>query len=272
MGNTILKENSNESKVEFKGNRNGIIISIYGMMNTDEIIEGISEKIDAALPFFKGAKLYKIESELLAEDELDYIKGCIVSKYDEVFSEALSEDKNIEKKVKAFYKEKIASDANNGKAEYEESCNEEKEVSGIHKEAYEINKLSYSEFDTKYVDGMRSGSYVEFDGDVIVRSDLKSGSKVVSGRDILVMGNIYPGAQAVADGNVVVMGKLLGFVHAGAKGNGNAYIVAKTLTPTILKIAEVIAEAPEDSQICDNENATAEIAFISDDRIIIEVQ
>ena len=51
--------------------------------------------------------------------------------------------------------------------------------------------------------------------------------------------------RVVANGNVIVMGKVEGFIHAGAIGNKNAYVVANNLNPKVLQIAENIAEAPE---------------------------
>ena len=86
------------------------------------------------------------------------------------------------------------------------------------------------------------------------------------------MGNIHPGAKVVANGNIVVMGEVRGFVHAGAKGNVSAYVIANSLCPKILQIADNIAEAPDDdydeSQVV--EQIIPEIAFVSKERIVIE--
>lgn len=124
---------------------------------------------------------------------------------------------------------------------------------------------------------MRSGDFIESDGNIVVMSDMNSGSKVVSGKDVLIMGDMSVGAKAVAVGNVVVFGNLFGFVHAGADGDKNSYIAAKNLRPTILQIADIIAEAPEDtdsSELVDEntDGVESEIAFISENQIIIETQ
>ena len=119
----------------------------------------------------------------------------------------------------------------------------------------EKDKETYiNTYETKYVDNMRSGEKVVFDGDVVVMSDMN------------------PGAKVVANGNIVVMGEVRGFVHAGAKGNDSAYVIANSLCPKILQIADNIAEAPDDEyeESKNDKIIIPEIAFVSKDRIVIE--
>ncbi|WP_297132344.1 septum site-determining protein MinC [Terrisporobacter sp.] len=127
-------------------------------------------------------------------------------------------------------------------------------------------------YETKYVDTMRSGENIVFDGDVVVMSDMNPGSQVSSTRNVVVMGNIQAGAKVVANGNIIVMGQVKGFVHAGAKGNTSAYVIANSLCPKILQIADNIAEAPDDDydESKEDEQVIPEIAFVSKERIVIE--
>ncbi len=69
---------------------------------------------------------------------------------------------------------------------------------------------------------VRSGQRVEFEGSVIVLGDVNAGSEVV------------------AEQNITVLGDVRGLVHAGAKGNRSAFIVAKTINPTQLRIADLM--------------------------------
>lgn len=130
-------------------------------------------------------------------------------------------------------------------------------------------KIPYAYYETKYVNNMRSGENVEFEGDVVVMGDMNPGCQVIATGSAVVMGNISPGAKIIAYGNVVVMGKVEGFIHAGAKGNKNAYIVANNLKPMVLKIANYIAEAPDDEYLQRSE-INPEIAFTSNETIVIE--
>jgi len=134
----------------------------------------------------------------------------------------------------------------------------------------EENKKEITTFKTKYVNNLRSGENIEFDGDVIVMTDMKSGSQVSATCNVVVMGDISSGARVVARGNVTVMGSVSGFIHAGSNGNKNAYVVAGNLNPKVLQIAGNIAVAPDDEINESNKQNRPEIAFISNDTLVIE--
>ena len=125
-------------------------------------------------------------------------------------------------------------------------------------------------FKTRYVNNLRSGENIEFDGDIIVMTDMKSGSQVSSTCNVVVMGDVSSGARVVANGNVIVMGSILGFIHAGANGNENAYAVAGNLNPKVLQIAKNIAEAPDEENYENNKQNGPEIAFVSNGTMVIE--
>jgi septum site-determining protein MinC len=130
-------------------------------------------------------------------------------------------------------------------------------------------KVPYGVYETKYINNMRSGDNVEFEGDVVVMADMKPGCQVRATGSVVVMGDIRPGAKVISNRNVVVMGKVEGFIHAGARGNKNAYIVANNLNPMVLKIANYIAEAP-DEDYTNSDDISPEIAFTSNEMIVIE--
>lgn len=125
------------------------------------------------------------------------------------------------------------------------------------------------EFKTKYISNLRSGENIEFNGDIIVMTDMKSGSRVSSTSNVVIMGDVSSGARVIANGNVVVMGSVKGFVHAGASGNEHAYVVANNLNAKILQIANNIAEAPDDENY-EKKEIIPEIALVNDGRIVIE--
>ncbi|KXZ40162.1 septum site-determining protein MinC [Alkalithermobacter thermoalcaliphilus JW-YL-7 = DSM 7308] len=101
----------------------------------------------------------------------------------------------------------------------------------------------------------------------IIKTTLRSGSKVEYKGNVVIIGDINPGAQVVAYGNVIIMGSLRGVVHAGANGNKDAFVAAYNLDPMQLRIANLIAIAPEDQ--ADKPNIP-EIAYIKNNSIIIE--
>ena len=69
---------------------------------------------------------------------------------------------------------------------------------------------------------VRSGQRIEFEGTIVLLGDVNAGSEVVAEQNIIVLGNIR------------------GHVHAGAKGNRGAFIAANSISPTQLRIADLI--------------------------------
>ena len=82
----------------------------------------------------------------------------------------------------------------------------------------------------------------------LVHRTLRSGQRVSSAGTVVVLGDVNPGAEVVAGGDVVVVGALRGLAHAGAEGNEQATIWALELAAKQLRIAEVVAIAPEGSE------------------------
>ena len=79
---------------------------------------------------------------------------------------------------------------------------------------------------------------------MLVHKTMRSGFKTSYDGHVIVIGDVNPGAEIVASGNIVVWGRLKGMVHAGSEGNDNAVVCALEMQPTLLRIAEVIAQPP----------------------------
>lgn len=97
---------------------------------------------------------------------------------------------------------------------------------------------------------------------------IRSGQCLESKGNIVVIGDVNPGAELVAEGNIVIMGSVKGTVHAGAKGNRTAVVAALNLSPTQLRIADVITRSPDEDDTL--HGAAPELAYIKDDSIVIE--
>ncbi len=95
---------------------------------------------------------------------------------------------------------------------------------------------------------------------------LRSGQKLTSEGHLIVHGDVNPGAELKAAGNIVVLGTLKGIVHAGATGDRSASVSALVLSPTQIRIADVITRAPDEQALPDG----PETAYIMQDRIFIE--
>lgn len=102
---------------------------------------------------------------------------------------------------------------------------------------------------------------------LLIRKNIRSGQKIEHKGTIVVIGDVNPGAELIASGHVIIIGALKGTVHAGADGDQEAVIYAGKFNPNIIKIAGLIAKAPESDQRAEVE---AEVARIYNNHIIIE--
>jgi len=98
------------------------------------------------------------------------------------------------------------------------------------------------------------------DGALFLDKTLRSGTRIEFSGNVVVLGDVNPGAEIVAEGNVIIWGRLRGMVHAGSKGNKNAVICALDLSPTQLRIAGEVSAV-----LKPQENPKPEIARINKD-------
>jgi len=97
---------------------------------------------------------------------------------------------------------------------------------------------------------------------------LRSGTSLEFETSVVIIGDVNHGARVVSKGNIIVLGSLKGTAYAGATGNTNSFVVALNMNPTQIRIADVIARAP-DKPVKD-EAKEAKIAFLEDGNIYIE--
>ena len=103
----------------------------------------------------------------------------------------------------------------------------------------------------------------------IINKTIRSGQRVEYDGDILILGDVNPDAYVIASGNIIVMGKLRGIVHAGAKGDETAEVIALKLEPQQLRIAWHFTRAPDEEEK-DNDSNYPEKAYVENNRIYIE--
>ncbi|MFM6986590.1 MAG: septum site-determining protein MinC [Hydrogenophaga sp.] len=77
-------------------------------------------------------------------------------------------------------------------------------------------------------------------GALIVDKPLRSGQQVYArGRDLVVMAMVNPGAEVIADGHIHIYAPLRGKAIAGARGQGDARIIALGMDPELISIAGI---------------------------------
>ncbi len=78
------------------------------------------------------------------------------------------------------------------------------------------------------------------DSALFVNRTLRSGSRVEFDGNVVILGDVNPGAEVVVDGSVIVWGRLRGTVHAGSRGDRNAVVCALDLSPMRLQIDDEV--------------------------------
>ena len=100
----------------------------------------------------------------------------------------------------------------------------------------------------------------------VINHTVRGGQEVKVNCSVLICGNVNPGAQVIAGGSIDIRGTCRGFVHAGAFGDKTAWVVADRLMPAQIRIADLVARAPDEPE----QVSRAERAMIRDDQIIFE--
>jgi septum site-determining protein MinC len=84
----------------------------------------------------------------------------------------------------------------------------------------------------------RTFTDVSDDTALFINKTLRSGTRIEYPGNVVIYGDVNPGAEVVAEGNVIVWGRVRGMIHAGAKGDREAFICALDLSATQLRIAD----------------------------------
>lgn len=104
------------------------------------------------------------------------------------------------------------------------------------------------------------------DDTLIINRTLRNGQEIVHGGTVVVMGDVNPGAKIIAGGDIIIHGTCRGVAHAGALGNTEATITADRLLASQLRIAMLIARAPDEQ----DDPQYMETARIKDGMLLIE--
>jgi septum site-determining protein MinC len=220
-----------ESTVSFKATINGLVLIMREEDDFDTVYDQVAKKLETSGRFFKGASL-----------SIKY-RGKKLEPWQE-------------QKISALISEKAGAEVESFEEDTSAPVDEKEETA----KPWEKPKLKFM-----YFDGLDEGM-AKFH-----RGTVRSGQLVSYEGNIVIIGDVNPGGEVVATGNVVVMGYLRGMVHAGADGNREALVVALSLQPTQLRIADVISRPPD---VSDEEEArqglVPEMAFVKDGLVYIE--
>jgi len=98
---------------------------------------------------------------------------------------------------------------------------------------------------SKPVEDIKAADAISEDKSLWIQHTLRSGTRIEYPGNVVIVGDVNPGAEVLAGGSVIVWGRLRGLVHAGVDGDKEAIVGALELSPTQLRIASEIAVAPK---------------------------
>lgn len=101
------------------------------------------------------------------------------------------------------------------------------------------------------------------------KGTLRSGQTLETKESLVIIGDVNPGAKVIAGGNIVILGALKGSIIAGSNGNQNAFVMALSMDPIQIQIADILARSP-DSRPLRKTKKEAMIATIVEEQICIE--
>ncbi len=84
---------------------------------------------------------------------------------------------------------------------------------------------------------------VDKDSALFINKTLRSGTRIEFPGNVVVLGDINPGAEVVAEGSVIVWGRVRGMLHAGSAGDTKAVICALDLLSPQVRIASEASNA-----------------------------
>lgn len=110
---------------------------------------------------------------------------------------------------------------------------------------------------------------------------LQPGDDLHADTGLVVIGNVPKGAKVTAGGSLIVFGALEGFAHAGAYGDGDAYIAALSVDTGQLQIGRILFIPPENGgkkkpksgflhRKKEGDNFSPQIARVQDGHVIME--
>lgn len=220
----MLKESSN---IQIKGIREGLMVS-FGDDDWDTLTSALINQIKERPTFYQSARIVlDAGSHVLGENELVALRDTL-SEHGITLWAVLSISSTTEQTAQNMgLATRISKPKSMAVVEPADRISEEKALWIQHT--------------------LRSGTRIEFLGNVIV------------------YGDVNPGAEIMAGGSVLVWGRLRGLVHAGVNGNEDAVVGALEFSPMQLRIAGKIAVSPKK-----NSKGRLEIARLKDGNLIAE--
>ncbi len=191
------------SLIQIKGLRHGLLVTL-GAAPWEELSAALMEQIEAQQSFFRGARLaLDVGGQVFHVNELSSLRDMLSERGVTLWA-VVSESPTTESTAQLLG---LATRISKPRPQEVTRVAAEE---GPEQSALWIGRT------------LRSGTRIEFPGNVTV------------------MGDVNPGAEIAADGSILVWGRVRGVVHAGANGDEDAVVCALDLSAAQVRIAEAM--------------------------------
>lgn len=261
----ILRGDSMKNTVIIKGNKYGITIVLDKEIAFSQLLKDLSIKLENAEEFFDSDKQLAVtfEGRELSNEEMDELLYVITENSKLNIQYVMDHNDDVEATFFDIIQTAKALDELE-QAEYPEVDSEVSNLSDIGKAVLSNDRTEDSyEYPTK-------SDYLSENNGLFYKGTLRSGQSLDAKESIIIIGDVNPGATITANGNIVIIGSLKGSVHAGHNGNTNAFVMALSMSPMRLQIADIVANSSDTKKIPKSKKDDAMIATIMNDQITIE--
>ena len=229
--------------VNFKGNKDGIVLLLDLSVEFESLCQMIVQKLWNSRSFLGEHTALIVNSGQTALDSGQQLALKVLLQ-------------SLGHEVKYFVPEMAVSKP-------EEPAHSEKQEAAVSEKQQEPK----TEKTIELPEGLGDAIHYLAEGALVVRKNVRSGQNISYDGTLIVFGDVNAGAELVATGHILVLGTLRGVAHAGCRGNKQAIVYANHLNSLQLRIADLIARAPDGES---NERHVPEIARIIDNQLVIE--
>lgn len=229
------------NKVIIKGNKYGVSIVLDPKAEFYELLDELKIRLSKAETFFDSNKQIaaSFEGRQLSNDELDQILSIIENDSKLNIQYILDENGQAESVFHDVINAGSINDNTDNSEHIDDIGYTGSDISNSDKAG---DNIVYSDDSgNKNVDTISNASSTG----MFYKGTLRSGQKLEADNSIVIIGDVNPGASVIAGGNIVIIGSLTGSVQAGSRGNRNCFVMALSMSPIQIQIADIIARSSD---------------------------
>lgn len=266
-----------KNKVIIKGNRYGITIVFDKDADLEELLAELACKLENAGDFFDSDRQLAVnfEGRTLTNEELDQVlsvvKNCSKLNIQYVVEHNDDLETTFFNIIQAGQeKDKPAMSDDISKLDFDDETYSRSEFDDLFEgfEDYNYQELLPDNIPTDF---KPTNIPTSDNSGLFYRGTLRSGQTLEAKDSLIIIGDVNPGASVVAGGNIVIIGALKGSVIAGATGNSKAFVMALSMNPIQIQIADIVARSSDSKKISKHIRKDAMIATVVNDQIVMDL-